>query len=140
MRPVIEMPSVVAVLRTWLIDQLPAFGWPSTPVVGSVPNPRPQRFVMLQRTGGVMASVVTDLAQVTVECWGSSDEESEDLALTVRGLLASLHSDVIDGTTVYGVTEFSGPAFLPDPESKQSRTTWTVQAHVRGDAVDLSSS
>ena len=41
-------------------------------------------------------------------------------------------------TPVYRVTEFAGPAYLPDPDSTHDRLTFTVAVALRGaDSVTL---
>jgi len=108
-----------------------------TATVGTkVPNPRPGRFVTVRRTGGLASDyVVTEWAQITVEAWGSSDKQALDLAQFVRGVIRAMPGQTLTGITVYKIEEFSGPANLPDPESSQSRFTWTVSMHVRATIV-----
>src|SRR5690606_15009119 len=96
------------------------------PVRGKVPDPRPDSFVTVRRTGGVRQSMVSDAAQLTVECWASSDEAAHDLAQTCRAILLALSGSTVDDVPVYRVSEVGGPALLPDPLSGQPRCTFTV--------------
>jgi hypothetical protein len=126
--------AAVAVIGA-LNDQLDDLGHAGTPVRSKVPNPRPAKFVTVFRTGGPRVNVVTDAAQLTIEAWASSDHEAHNLAQACRAILGALEGTVAGGTTVYGVDEFSGPGFLPDPASSQSRYTWSVVVNVRGVAA-----
>jgi metal-dependent amidase/aminoacylase/carboxypeptidase family protein len=131
----ILFPDAAAAVIGALNTQLPALGFTSVPVRSRVPNPRPSRFVLVFRTGGPRANVVTDSAQLTIEAWAASDVDAHDLAQAARAVLIGMEGAVTGGVTVYGIDEFSGPAFLPDPESDQSRYTWTASVNVRGVAA-----
>lgn len=124
--PTVEAPDIVGSVITYLNAAL-------TPSVHSkVPASRPSEFVTVRRTGGPMATRVSDQPQLTIECWSTSDENAYDLANEVRTLLVGMadgtnRSDVV----VYRYQEFSGPAYLPDPSSTQDRVTWTCSLHAR---------
>lgn len=128
-------PDAAAAVIGALNSQLPALGFTAVPVRSKVPNPRPSRFVLVFRTGGPRANIVTDAAQVTIEAWAASDADAHDLAQAARAVVNSLEGTVAGGVTVYGIEEFAGPGYLPDPESDQSRYTWTTSVHVRGAAA-----
>lgn len=108
-----------------------------TSTVGTViPASRPARFTTVRRTGGPTSEfVVTEWAQITVECWGNTPKQAHDLAQFVRSVIRAMPGQTLTGITVYRVDEFSGPANLPDPESNQARYTWTVSMHVRATIV-----
>lgn len=131
----IVFPDVISTIIDALNDQLPTLGFTGVPVRSRVPAARPARFVLVFRTGGPRVNVVTDSATLTIEAWASSDTESHDLAQAARAIVNSLEGDVVGGVTVYGVNEFSGPGYLPDPESDQSRYTWTTSVNIRGAAA-----
>lgn len=124
--------DTVSVVRSILLDGLPDHGYPSTTVVSRVPNPRPTAFVRVMRTGGPRMNLVADDAQVTVESWADEDTDAHDLAQVARALVVAARGTVVDGTTVYRVTEVSGPAWLPDGISDQPRYTQTFTVATRG--------
>lgn len=104
----------------------------AVPCVSKVPHPRPPTFVTVQRTGGVSRTRVSDSAQLTFECWDATDEAAQDLAQHVRQLAHELADGTARaGVVIYRVDEFAGPAYLPDPESYQSRYTFTLLVHAR---------
>jgi hypothetical protein len=107
----------------------------SATVAVTVPNPRPERFVLVPRIGGVRRNLVVDSATIAVECWASTDAEAANLAALVRGLIGALPGQVLDGITIYRVDEFSGPANLPDARTAQARYTFTVSISYRGAAA-----
>lgn len=125
--PLITFPDAVALVIGHLTDD-PTI---TVPVHKRVPADRPASFVTVQRVGGP-AGLVTDEAQVMIHCWGDNDEDAADLAIEVRGSLGTMRGAIVDGTQVYRVTELSGPADVPDPDSDQCRMRWTVTIQVRG--------
>lgn len=109
------------------------------PVSSKVPNPRPAEFVTVQRKGGGPMTAVSDGPHLTVECWAGTDIAAFALAAQVRIVLQQLADGTrrtvtttpAAGLVIYQYEEFSGPAYLPDPDSTQDRVTWTCRLHVR---------
>lgn len=129
--PDVIFPDAAAAVIAHLDDVL------DVPVSRTVPNPRPASFVTVLRTGGAAAdAAVVDGAQLTFEAWASDHPSAHDLAQLVRAHVRAMAGQVIDGTAVYRVEEFSGPQDLPDPESTQPRWTFTALVHVRGSHFD----
>lgn len=129
----IVFPSAVKTTVDYLRDELAQLG-NTNPVVHSIPATRPARFVRVLRTGGVRHTLVTDGAQLTIECWADRADHAETDAQTVRALINVMPYRATD-TIVYLVEELSGPADLPDPLSNQARQTWSVIVHLRGDPL-----
>lgn len=121
-------PDVEALLTAWLRGQLTG-----VTVGNKVPNPRPDPFILIQRHGGVRQTVVTDAAQVGLECWAGRDYEAHDLLQQCRSLLLyQIPGQILSGYTVYRVDEMGGPSNLPDPTSSMPRWVMELQVHVRG--------
>jgi hypothetical protein len=100
-----------------------------SPVVPSVPDPRPARFVRVILTGGPgRRSVVFQDEQVTIDCWDTSTSASAMLAMLVDGAMYSLPA--LDPRVVH-VAAMASPTDLPDPDSGQPRHTCTYQVTVR---------
>lgn len=131
----IRFPSAVTAVVGALNAQLSAFGYAGVPVRTKVHNPRDARFVLVRLTGGPRVNLVVRAVQLTIEAWSNSDTDAEDLAETASAIVSGLQGTVTGGVTIYGVTEFAGPAFLPDPDSEQSRYTFTTSVSVRGAAA-----
>jgi len=131
----ILFPDAAAAVIGALNTQLAALGFSGVPVRSRVPNPRPSRFVLVFRTGGPRVNLVIDAAQLTLEAWSTGEAEAHDLAQAARAIVIGLEGTVTGGVTLYSIDEFSGPGFLPDPESGQSRYTWTTSVHTRGVAA-----
>lgn len=125
--PTVEAPDIVGSVITYLNAAL------TPPVSSKVTNPRPSEFVTVRRTGGPLATRVSDQPQLTIECWAASDIRAYDLANEVRALLRAMADGTVraTNTVVYRYTEFSGPAYLPDSNSEQDRVTWTCSLHAR---------
>lgn len=125
--PTVEAPDIVGSVVAYLDAAL------TPPVSSKVPTTRPAEFVTVRRTGGPMATRVSDQPQLTVECWAADDIRAYDLANEVRALLRAMADGTkrATNTVVYKYQEFSGPAYLPDPNSEQDRVTWTCSLHAR---------
>lgn len=53
-----------------------------------VPNPRPKRFVSVERTGGP-SDRFTDSPTVALQCWAPTRAEAADMACRLRDMLPS---------------------------------------------------
>lgn len=125
----IGFPDGVAVVRAYLRDALAARG-ETAPVGTRVPNPRPSRFIRLERVGGTRLDVITDRPRIDVQCWAEDEEAAADLAKLARALLFAMPG--WRGATAYDVAEVAGPNTLPDPESGQPRVVFAVEVSLRG--------
>lgn len=124
---VITFPNCAALVIARLRTALPGLT-----IEHDVPNPRPDTFIRIFRTGGVKATLVTDAAQLTVESWAPAPDFASDNAELVRAQINDLPGRVVNGHAFYRCDELSGPAELPDPLSLSRRFTWSVAVHVRG--------
>ena len=93
-------------------------------VSGAVPASRPDRLVVLERTGGT-ASTSTDEAQLTFQCWDTTAGLAFSLAAQCFALVAdapwqTLAVNVRKVRTLGGVTNF------PDPATRNPRYQFTV--------------
>lgn len=117
-------------------DHLDELGFTGVRAYPAVPANRPARFVTVERTGGPRRNLVVDGAQITIDAWGRDRAEAHDLAQAARAIVNALEgTTTVDELTVYGVDEFSGPAFLPDPDTDQPRFRWTTSVNTRGAAA-----
>jgi hypothetical protein len=89
-------------------------------------------FVRVLRTGGPAPTRVTDSPQVTVEAYSARETAALALLGRARRALADLPGTELDGWAVKSVTEFGGPANLPDPSSELARYTLTAVVQIRG--------
>lgn len=134
MNEVILFPDAVEVVTDYLAFELPL--QMSAATVGTrVPKQRPAEFVTVRRIGGTASSLVIDNAQLSVECWATSEAAAADLAQLVRGLVHAMAGTTQGSVAVYRVTEIGGPAMLPDPDSDTPRYVATYQIGMRGRAV-----
>lgn len=131
-REVIVFPDVEQLVIDGLTPELETLGF-SVPVATRVPDPRPDEFVRVIRTGGSRVNLVVEAAQITVEAYAARESRAERLAALCRGILPAL--DVVNGVQVYGVDEFAAPANLPDPRTTQHRYSATYAVRVRGAAA-----
>lgn len=99
-----------------------------------VPNPRPERFVTVERAGGFMRDRVIFTATLLCEAWGTTDDDASDLADLAYALMLAIpgrHHDV----TFFGVDTIAGPAQLPDVQSDQPRYVFTLAVRARAHAI-----
>lgn len=129
---VMVFDDVEAMLVDWLTTRLTGYSAGPVVVATKVPNPRPDRFVKVTRTGGHQRDLITDLVQVTVECWAATDPDAADLARLVRAYVWMLAGTEAAGTWVRIVTEVGGPVAFPDPETNNPRYQFTAELNIRG--------
>lgn len=128
--PVLFPDSALTVIDG-LLDVLPDDGY-DIGVYETVPNPRPDEFVTVERVGGPRANIAQDSAHLAIDCWSTSDSAAHDLAQVVRAHIIAMKGSVVDGNAVGRVDELSGPSSNPDPASSQPRYSFQVTVAVRG--------
>ena len=121
------MPDVIQLLTEYLRAELPG-----VQVGARVPSPRPTQFVLVHRLGGTHTWPVRDTPTIGLEAWAGSDPAAYRLCMDARAALWRLrHKQLADGTQVYRVQEYAGPASLPDPLSAQPRYVATLAMTIR---------
>jgi hypothetical protein len=105
-----------------------AAGFVTVPVKIIVPNPRPDDFIRVWRTGGSAVNRILDAPLITAESWGSTGKIALDNLNLVR-------EGMFNGYTamhlVRGVEEVTGPYYDPDPVSGTERYSLTWRLMVR---------
>lgn len=81
----------------------------------SVDYARPESFVRVTRTGGVMSSEVDDQARVLIETWAPSSVAAASLALSLRHAMLQLFNTPAAGAYLTHMAEAGGPVSYPDP-------------------------
>lgn len=112
---------------------------PEVKVHAQVPNPRPPKFVIVERVGGVRRNLVVDDAMLSIEAWSSRADDALTILQFVRAVVYRMVGKYTLGVLVYRVDEVGGVQHSPDPVSNQERYIMTLQLSVRGDAVDFES-
>lgn len=130
----IAFPDVEDLLVIYLTEELAARG-DTASVHVAAPDPRPTRFVLVPRVGGTRRNLVVDSASIAFECWADTPARASALCKLVRALVGALPGLTVEGVPFYLVEEFGGPVNLPDPESHQSRYTFTASVSCRGTAL-----
>ncbi|MGV9364523.1 hypothetical protein [Amycolatopsis sp. NPDC003731] len=97
-----------------------------------VPNPRPTKFVLVPRVGGVRRNIVVDAPTIGFEVWADRDKAASDLAQITRALVNGMAGRRIGGVQCYRVEELAGPTNFPDGVSAQSRYVFTTTLSFRG--------
>jgi len=132
MAPLVLFPDPAAVLIGHVAAQLTAHGQ-AAPVHNAIPNPRPNRFVVVRSAGGGRESVVVDRPMVTVQGWDKRGDLAERLCQWVRAIIHAARGDVVAGVPVYRVDDVGGPVPVPDPLSAHQVYQCTLQVAMRGE-------
>jgi len=108
-----------------------------TPPVGGRVPAGADSFVRVQRTGGGDGSKVSDLPQLTFECYAGDDAAAAELANLVRAYLKSFVGSTLGGVTCYRVNA-AGVSDRPDPRSPDlSRYAFTAEIHLRNAIMEV---
>ena len=126
MAPLVRTPDAEKVVIDYLTAVLDA------PVHHAIPNPRPDRFVVVRRAGGPMLNLVADNGMLTIEGYGNGRTDARDIHDEARSYVRAMRGTTVGGVPIYRVNEVGGAVFLPDPASTQARFTSTVHVAMRG--------
>lgn len=136
---VILFPDATVLFVNLIRDEMAERGYTDLIVGTRVPNPRPDTFVQVNRTGGVQHSFVVDQTQLTIECWALLEEDAQDMAQLIRSIVNAARGTVIYGVPIYNVGNITGPGslpsglvFVPDRLSAQARFSFTMVVSTRG--------
>lgn len=100
----------------------------SVPVHVSVPEDRPESFIVARRNGGGALNRAIDVATVTVDAWADRDLAASELAEQAR---TAFLNESLAMPLVSGVEELTGPYSVPDPESKSPRFRFSMRLTIR---------
>lgn len=125
-------PDACRLVARWCNESLIEAG-ESWRVLQEVPKERPERFVLLTRTGGVrLPNEVYDNAIVLAVAFAPSKNEAHDMAQWVRARMHALSFHKVDGHQVAKVDELGGPQQGVDRDTKLPTFGFTTHVPVRG--------
>lgn len=101
----------------------------------SVPKPRPEKFVLIEPSGGNDESIVHGWRSVIVDSWGASESEAFDLALNVEAHLKALRNERLKGALIYKARPSGGIVWMPDPDAKVPRFRQNYEILTRSEAI-----
>lgn len=128
-------PDACRLVGRWCNEALVGAG-ESWRVLQEVPKNRPERFVLLTRTGGVRRpDEVYDNAIVLAVAYAPTKDEAHDMAQWVRARVHDLSFRKVDGHQVAKVDELGGPQQGVDRDSKLPTFGFTTFVPLRGKAV-----
>lgn len=105
-------------VESFLIGRL-SEALPGTKVMGYVPDPRPERLLVVQRRGGAHTGLLLDHAGIHVQAWGATEQEAFDTLSEASEVILALPATSF-GCGVCRVEEESFRAD-PDPETDLPR-------------------
>ena len=92
-------------------------------------------FIRINRVGGPITNLVTDLPMVVFEAWAENSVDASDLARRARAYVGALEQSDVNGAWVRRVNEVVGLMQYDDPVTETPRYTFTVQLDVRGEPL-----
>lgn len=128
-KPLVHFPDATLVVITYLRSVLPG-----THIDHLVPVPVPAQFVKVKRIGGARKHLILDRPRMDIQCWAEDEGAAADLMMIVRPLILAMGGKRSD-TTVYDVTEVSGPMPLYDEASGKPRYAFAVDFSMRGTEI-----
>lgn len=103
--------------------------------VAGVPNPRPDKFVHLEPSGGADRSIVHGWRSLIVDSWAATQNDAFDLALDVEAHLKALRNERLKGVLIYRARPSGGIVWMPDPDAKVPRFRQNFEILTRGEAI-----
>ena len=100
-------------------------------VATAVPTTMPDNMVKVSLTGSSRSDIVSDSAQLTVECWADNEPSTSLLARTAHAYMVAAAGTQANGLWVRRVETVGGPQSYPDPDTNKPRYIFTVRWHVR---------
>jgi len=83
----VDKPNVEKIVIAWLEDHV-VITWP---VHGDMPDPRPEKFMLVDRTGGAREAMVLDRAEILIEVYHKTSREmASDEANKIADLIPEL--------------------------------------------------
>ena len=104
-------------------------------VATKVPTTMPNNMVKVSLTGGSRSGIVSDKAQLTVECWAANEPTASLLARTAHAYMLAAAGVTAGGLFVRKVETVGGVQFFPDPDTTKPRYQFTVRWHVKPAAI-----
>jgi len=132
MTEVLVSPDVVLAATSYLRTGL---GVLADRVATAVPSTMPNNMVKVSLTGGSRTGLVSDAAQLTVECWSANDPTASLLARTSHAYMLAAAGTTAGGLWVRKVETVGGVQSFPDPDTNKPRYQFTVRWHVRPAAI-----
>lgn len=108
-------PDATTLLAGWLTDEQ------DVPVRWTVPNPRPDEFVVVRRSGTESDSLDLDAARFDIEVWSGSPGDSPVACHTLANSIRDLIHAMPTGSDPVVRARCTGPVWLPDGESGSPR-------------------
>jgi len=127
MTEVLVTPDVVLAATSYLRTGL---GVLADRVATAVPSTMPNNMVKVSLTGGSRTGLVSDAAQLTVECWSANDPTASLLARTAHAYMLAAAGVEAAGLWVRKVETVGGVQYFPDPDTNKPRYQFTVRWHV----------
>jgi hypothetical protein len=105
--------------------------------VGGRSHKTAEKYVRVQRTGGGDGTRISDMPQLTFECYAGDDAAASELCNRVRATLQSFAGQTLAGVQCYRVSA-AGVSDRPDPRTPDlSRYAFTAVVHLRSATMEV---
>lgn len=129
---VIQYGDVYSRIRNILTTHLNA------PVyVARVPNPRPDKFIVITPSGGDDKSVTHASRSMILDVWAEREREAYALAEKASAWLRATKNNVSEEVLIYSLHPLGGIVWMPDPDADVPRFRQNWQVICRGTVVDI---
>nr|WP_300338832.1 hypothetical protein [Actinomyces sp.] len=115
-----DLPDFLEALRADVEQTL------GVPAYAQMPNPRPEVFVYLDRSGGPLG-LSSDSPTITLEAWAASKYRAHTLAQRLRDHVVRRLPPLVGGIRVVSRREVTGLSYEPPAVSGAFRYRFTVQ-------------
>lgn len=129
--PMIVSPDVEEYLTGYLRTSLASAGLPYTSSVSvsiSVPDPMPNRLVVIRRDGGPRLDSIREIARLGVRVWAQTDSDANDLSAYVAALIIASP----DGQPILRAAQLSALSAVAEPNPERRQRFGTFELIVRG--------
>lgn len=132
MGEVLLSPDIEAAATSFLRTKLGAL---ATKVATTVPATMPATMVKVSLTGSGRTGIVSDQAQLTIECWAPDQATASNLARTAYAHMLAAPGNIAAGVFIRRAETVGGVQFFPDPDISKPRYQFTVRWLARASAI-----
>lgn len=94
---------------------------PDIPSFDEIPEPRPLKFYVVSRAGGVQSNPKFDSPRILVECWAEDSAAAEEMAIDASQAFRNAPGRFFGEAFIHGWDNEQGPTDFNDPDITDRR-------------------